>query len=67
LEWYSLERTKIVFRRVWYYLRDLVWTAILAALFIIAALVVAVVFQEISTALVLAVCGTALAVLSTRS
>jgi hypothetical protein len=56
-----------MFRRVWYYLRDLVWTAILAALLIIAALVMAIVFQEISTALVLAVCATALSVLSTRS
>jgi len=56
-----------MFRRVWYYLRDLVWTAVLTALLVVAALVVAVVFQEISTALVLAVCGTALAVLSTRS
>ena len=56
-----------MFRRVWYYLRDLVWTAILAALFIVAALVVAVVFQDVTTALVLAVCAVALSVLSTRS
>jgi hypothetical protein len=67
LEWYSLERTKIMFRRVWYYLRDLVWTAVLTALLIIAALVVAVVFQDVTTALVLAVCAVALSVLSTRS
>jgi hypothetical protein len=56
-----------MFRRIWYYLRDLVWTAILAALLIIAALVVAVVYQEVTVALVLAVCATALSVLSTRS
>lgn len=56
-----------MFRRVWYYLRDLVWTAILSALFVIAAVLVAVVFQEVTVALVLAVCATALSVLSTRS
>ena len=56
-----------MFRRVWYYLRDLVWTAVLTALLIIAALVVVVVFQDIKVALVLAVCAVALAVLSTRS
>lgn len=53
-------------RKLWLWLRDVVWTSVLTIALVVASIVLAVVFAEYAIAGVLAICSVAIAILSGR-
>lgn len=53
-------------RKLWLWMRDVVWTSVLTIALVIASIVLAVVFFEYAIAGVLAICSVAIAILSGR-
>lgn len=53
-------------RKLWLWMRDVVWTSVLTIVLVIASIVLSVVFVEYATAVVLSICAVAVAILSGR-
>lgn len=53
-------------RKLWFWLRDVVWLSVLTIAFVIASIVLSVVFAQYEIAVVLAISAVSTAILSTR-